>query len=1415
MTAKAASAFPLSPQQNLTWERQRGAPRPFHAAALVKVGGPLDDARFRAVCVRLVRRHGILRTTFRRREGLTELTQGIAEDLPAELLTVDMTAIPPAAQQAGVEAVVRRRCRESFDFERGPLFRLTLVRLERGSHLLSLVLSGLCGDLTTIDRLVTELATCYTSGEAAPTEDGAAVQYADVSEVFNEIATAPDLEAGRVFWRDQDLAARLAIRLPLEGPGTADGRRLEIPVAAGDAAARLEPLAASLGTSAASLLLTAWSALLQRLTGRAETTVGVHHEGRSYEGLEDAVGPFARRLPLAAKFAASADFITAVAALDAELAEVAEWQDCLGASELAAAGVEPAELSWPFGFARRRPAPEPAGAEVRFEVRRRAALLDVCDLEFVADGPRLTLYCDAARHAVSACGRLANWLATLLSGLVAEPRLPIERQALLSAAEAAQLEALNATAEPYPLERPVDRWFEEQAARCSHRVAVVFGGERWSFAELDRRARRIAAILAAEGAGPEVLTAILARRSNHLVAAILGVLKAGGAYMPLDPAYPPERLRFQLADSGARILLVEAALDGLVPASGVRRMVLESAPGPEGEAVPRAPRRAAPENLAYVLYTSGSTGVPKGVMVHHRALANYLHWCVSAYRPSEGGAAVHSPVGFDLTVTSLYAPLLAGHTITLVPEDRGVSALVRTLLEGMSYSLLKLTPAHLELLGQILSPAEARAAARTLIVGGEALYGDRLDLWRRHAPATRVVNEYGPTEATVGCSVFMASAAEVPDGPVPIGRPIANTRLYLFDRALNPVPEGLAGEIFIGGTGLARGYLGRPGLTAGRFLPAPRSAPRGARLYRTGDLGRRRADGSLEFLGRNDDQLKIRGFRIEPGEIEAALEALPPVREAVVIGRVDGSGALRLVAYAVPAEPDTELGGELADQLAHRLPKHLVPDLFVSLKALPLTVNGKVDRAALPEPDWSRAGGASYQAPRTETEELLAVIWAQVLGLERLGIDDNYFNLGGDSIRAVRMVALARQRGLELDLRTLFKYRTLHDLAPVVRRAGGDPVDSTALAPFDLVTARDRARLPDDVVDAYPLVRLQAGMLFHSQIAAGSAIYHDQHSWHLRARLDIDFLRLAIDQLVGLHPVLRTSFDLGGFSEPLQLVYRRVDTPLEVIDLTAESPATHEETIARWMSTVREQVFDWNRAPLLCFTVHRRDADRFQFTLRFHHAVLDGWSAASLVTSLFRRYFSLLDDEHTPVEREPRVGFRELRSARERRPGKRRHPALLAGAVGRCRPGVVTVLGRLQSGRQGGPGAAPADLRRAVTAPLRAGPRPGAADQERAPGRSPGGDAVPQRTLGRADRHRLQRPSGGRGWRPDPGPLPQHPAAAPGARRRQFQPAGARDLRSRALDAAAPALPAGGPAARPRRRIALRYGLQLHALPRL
>lgn len=803
--------------------------------------------------------------------------------------------------------------------------------------------------------------------------------------------------------------------------------------------------------------------------------------------------------------------------------------------------------------------------------------------------------------------------------------------------------------EPQVARRPcIHELFELQARINPERIALSCLDESLTYRELNEQANQLAHYLRKLGVGPEAPVALHLERSLKMVIAILGVLKAGGAYVPIDLAYPKERLGFMLEDSRAPVLLTQEKLRGALPSRAPATVCLDSEwRQVELESKDNPLAKASSENAAYIIYTSGSTGKPKGVIVTHHNVVRLLEQTAPWYgfNSMDVWPLFHS-YAFDVSVWELWGALFNGGRLVVVPY-----LVTRTpgefyeLLAREKVTVLNQTPSAFRQLiwAEETAAAKRRLALRYVICAGEALELQSIKPWfARHGDQEpRVVNMYGITETTVHSTYRVIRKEDLTSGVGSvIGVPIPDLDLYLVDEDLKPVPAGVPGEICVGGAGVARGYLNRPDLTAKRFLPDPFSAQSGARLYRSGDLAQVNAQGELEYLGRMDHQVKIRGFRVELGEIESALNAHPEIRESVVIAQDSSVGDKRLVAYVVPVESPPNIT-ELREYLGQKVPDYMVPAFFLFLKGLPLTTNGKVDRRALPSPDGARPElKRAYVAPRTHAEETLASIWSEVLEIRPVGVEDNFFELGGDSIRSIRILSLAQQHGWKLSLEHIFQYPTVAGLARRAEASGhNDGFKPTQ--PLSLVSTEDKAKLPADVEDAYPLTRLQLGMFYFNEIDPLSAIYHDVFSYRVRAPFEASTLKEAIERLAVRHPLLRTSFQLAGFSEPLQLVHRRVSIPFSMEDLRGLSPAEQDKHLGDWVESEKRRPFNRAVAPLFRFHAQQREDRCFQFIISFHHACLDGWSLAAVITEIFEEYEALLNGKQYTIAA-PRLTYRDF-----------------------------------------------------------------------------------------------------------------------------------------------------------------------------
>jgi amino acid adenylation domain-containing protein/non-ribosomal peptide synthase protein (TIGR01720 family) len=1094
----------------------------------------------------VVARHEILRTTFHRLPGMDLPLQVVGEAHGPALSEHDLSRVGDGERAEAVEALFRQSWQTPFDLERPPQLRASLATLSPQERVLLLALPALCADRATLDILVGEVARAYESGVRGGSPEEELTQYADVAEIFNDLLESDDTRAGRDYWRRQDVAGLLGINLPFarEGEGAAvfDPQSASVTLPP-ELLARLDEAAAACGTSTPVFALACWQIQLWRLTGQPEFVVGMAFDGRTYEGLDEALGVFAKHVPVRCRLGEGVTLGEAVAQAHEAASGASKRQEYFTWDDVVAApgGQGPACFGACFEFDEQPPARQAGG--VTFAVRRRHVCAEQFKVKLCCtrgpEGLRVELYYDADVLDADSARRMAGQFETLLREAVARPRAGVAELEMVGGAE--RREVLVEFAHGARVERRVDEClhglFEEQAERTPDAAAVVSEQGSLTYSELDAASDRLALRLSRLGVGLDSRVAISAERGLAMVVGVLGVLKAGGAYLPLDPSYPKERLAFMLDDARAEVLLAERRLAGQLPAHGARLLYLddEADESPE-EGAGRPGRVAAGDAAAYVIYTSGSTGKPKGVVVSHRAICNHMRWLQSLYPLAEGDRVLQrAPFSFDASVWEIFAPLISGACLVLArPADhKDPSALTET-MAAHGVTVLQLVPSMLKVL--LEEPGLKNCASlRGVFCGGERLPAELQENFFS-LMAADLHNLYGPTEASINATAWECRR-DSGERVVPIGRPAANTQIYLLGADLRPVPVGVPGALHIGGAGLARGYLNRPGLTAERFIPDPFSTEPGARLYRTGDLARFRPGGEIEFLGRADDQVKIRGFRIELGEVESMLATYPSVKAGVVVAREDVPGEKRLVAYVVFNQGWEVSVGELRRFLIENLPEYMVPTAFVVLGALPLMPNGKIDRKALPAPEAQRpTGGEAFVAPLTPTEKLLAQVWSQVLGVERVGVHDNFFDLGGDSILAIRVAARSNQAGLHLTPRQLFQSQTIAELA-----------SAAGVAP----EARAEA---EAMTGAVPLSPIQSRFFRLGQPDP----HHFNQSVLLRVRQPLNeaVLRRALVHLMAHHDALNLRFTEGESGWRQEAAAPGEEAPFVRVDMSAyaESP---------------------------------------------------------------------------------------------------------------------------------------------------------------------------------------------------------------------------------------------------------------------
>lgn len=1126
MQEEIGEGYRLSPQQKrLCLLTQAGVDTPYRSQCAVLIEGSLNLEILEAALDDVVTRNEILRTTFRRLPGLNIPVQVINDFGTRRAERFDLSAASRPEQLAELERLFQAMKQVAFDLERGPLLHLTLVKLAADESVLMLGLPALCTDFAGLTNLLDEIIRRYAERVPGQPRDNAPIQYADISAYLAELLESEETAAGRRYWGNFRLSDYPKLRLPFENQSAES-----IAFAPESVSWTIDPsfipqfenAVRKRNTTAAVFLLACWQVLLWRLTGQAKVLVGMAFPGRGVEGLERLPGLFERYLPFAGQLQSQLRFSQLLEQLDESAIRLAEWQDYFqwdsSSSEPGSEHHDARFFPICFEFDDRPSSFSAAGITgsllKQYSCTERFKIKMSCRL--VRESLTTELHYDSQLFVAEDVSCMAEQFQSLLINALNHLESPIDTLAFLTdSARQYLLFDFNRTEVDQSHIKLVHQEIAVQAARTPDRTAVVFGHQQMSYAELNSHANQLAHHLRRLGVGPDVLVVVCLERSLELMVGILGILKAGGAYVPLDPAYPARRLAFILQETNAPVLLTQERFRADLLKHSARVLCLDT----EWAAIARERQdevasQVSRENLAYVIYTSGSTGQPKGVMVPHKGLMNYLAWAGSTYRVAEGkGAPVHSSVGFDLTVTSLFTPLIVGESVALLENDESPEALAEVLRQGEEFSLVKITPSHLFILSQLMKKDEVERATNALIIGGENLLAENLVFWRSSSPQTRIINEYGPTETVVGCCVFEVEPGSSLRGAVPIGKPIANTQIYILDKRLDPVPQNIIGEIYIGGDGLARGYLKQAGLTAERFIPNPLSTEPGALLYKTGDLGRHRTDGNVEYLGRIDQQVKIRGYRIELGDIEATLVKHTRVREAVVVVN-DELAEKRLVGYLVVDCPDEFDTTQIKEYLKERLPDYMIPAVLIRLDKLPLTPNGKVDRRALPAPDADNSGlRKSYVAPRTEVEKIIAGLWAKALGLERVGINDDFFALGGDSILSIQLANRANNLGVSFTPRQVFQNRTIGALA-------------AALEPSKALKAEQGI-----ITGATHLTPIQHW--FFAQNLTDAHHWNQAIMLETGERLDSDILEKALQNLLVHHDALRLRFirDESGWQQ--------------------------------------------------------------------------------------------------------------------------------------------------------------------------------------------------------------------------------------------------------------------------------------------
>ncbi len=1221
-------ALPLSFAQQRLWfldQLEPGTPL-YNMPQMFRVRGRLDASALERALNRIVERHESLRTTFALRDD--EPVQVIAPVLQMALPVSDLSGVPESQREQRVQQIAADEARRPFDLASGPVMRAQLLHLDADSHVLLLTQHHIVSDRWSMGLVSEELAahyTAFTQGSPSPLGD-LVIQYADFAVWQRNWLQGEVLEAQLRYWKEQLAGAPQILELPTDHvrpPQMSMRGAMKSMVLPRDLVERLTTLSRDEGVTLFMTLLAAFQVLLARYSGQDDIVVGSPIANRNFAELEPLIGFFVNTLPLRGDLSGDPSFrellartkevcLRAYARQDIpfeKLVEELQPERSLSHSPIF-------QVMFALQNAPMQALQLPGVQLERSPIHAGTSIFDMSWFAIeVPDGLMMRVeYCTDLFEEATITRALSHFQ-RLLEGTIAHPEHKSSQLPILGEEERCKvLVEFAADEAEFPAELRLHDFFEVTAGRVPGATALTCGNQRVTYRELNTRANQIAHHLIKLGAGPEVLVGVFMERTPDLLAAILGVLKSGSAYVPLDPNYPQERISAILEDAKAPIVLTQASLAGQLVGTAAKTISVDGDwPKIERESRENPTSAAKSENLAYVLFTSGSTGRPKGVGIEHRSAATFVQWARTVFSPEElAGVLLSTSVCFDLSIFEMFVPLSVGGKVIVVQN-----ALFLPSAEAKEeVTLINTVPSAM---AELVRMKAVPKSVKTINLAGEALSEALVNEVYSNTSAKKLYNLYGPTEDTTYSTYTLTHHGT----RVAIGKPLTNTQAYVLDKHGNPLPIGIPGELFLAGAGLARGYFGRPDLTAERFVPNPFGTAKNARMYKTGDLCRWLPDGNLEYLGRLDNQVKLRGFRIELGEIEAVLARHPRVHQCLVMAREDTPGDKRLVAYLVAAAGEPVQEDDLRAHLKRSLPEFMLPSAFVVLAAFPLTPNGKINRKALPVPEY-KGESEKYTAPRTPIEEVVAGIWAEVLRLQQVGIHDDFFALGGHSLLATQVISRVRQAcRTELPLRALFEAPTVAGLCALIEKAGR--TEQGTPAPPILAVARNQE---------LPLSFAQQRLWFLDQLEPDNPFYNIPQGLRMRGELNLLALEKSLTEIVRRHEVLRTTYTMRR-GQPVQVIASEPDVPLRQLDLATLPEAKREDAVQAFVAEEARRPFNLEQGPVIRATLLRLGVRENVLVLNTHHIASDGWSVGLFIKELTELYAAFAQGRPSPLPEMP------------------------------------------------------------------------------------------------------------------------------------------------------------------------------------
>lgn len=1242
------TGYLLSPQQRYLWSLS-GCGHNFVSQIVIKIEGKFSDSYFIRNCELLIQCHEVLRTRIMCLGKVNIPLQYIDCDSAVVSNTHDFSEFDHASTEEMIQEIALQECINVHAEQFAAILRLKIIKASNNTNFIIMSISSLFADVPSMKLIVDQAFAFYQKGEITVDMKNL-LQYADYSSWQTDAIESAEYTVEQSFWINDSTYITNSQAIINSSSNDASSSvsisTHSIPIQLdNNMSTKIREFSSNNDISIETVFLSIWLYLLSRYSVRDTALVGVFCDGRTHLNMTDAIGHFSKYVPLKSYISDNPTTVEWMKEIDRKLTTGRKFQDYYEPMKLINDNSN--IVCFPYCFEYIDNGDEKDLKNLKYSVHKQLFYLSSMqlNLSITVSGAKHSVqlkYGDVDREHVL---RLSTQYYNLLSNALNNPNQSVNSLSLINNTDIRELTNRLRNKADLPKSCFVDA-FQANLSQFLQYVAVESEGKEWTYAELESRSNQVAHCIIGNGILQYEPVVISMRRSFEFMAAVLGVMKAGAVFVPIDTFAPRRHIERIINDLKPKLSIYGDDVTSRLPSGNTKIIQIDTKTLDQFPDVKILQINRSLDDCAYIMYTSGTTGVPKGVKVSQLGLMNYLNWAVEKYMSSDGdGALVHTSIGFDLTLTGIFLPILVGQRIVFVPETYSMNAIVEMLGKGRRFSLLKLTPSHLKTFSQILSyKGGGQLQVQSLVIGGEALLGTSLPWIRQNFPHARIYNEYGPTETVVGATCFeVPKDAFYPSG-VPIGKPISNNFAYVVDTNIAPVPIGMPGELYIGGIGVSSGYYKREDLTEEKFIQNPFSHKKG-RLYRTGDIVRMLPSGDLEYLGRSDRQIKIRGFRIELDEIEALLTEHNFVEQAVVLHDANENEGTNLLTAFLRIKTDiTESNrptrDDLHEFLKDRLPQAALPANYHLIEEVPLTLQGKVDEKSLREQGTVALKQNKFVPPSNDNEEVLVGIWQNVLNCVQVGIDDDYFALGGDSIRSIRITGEAQRRGLNISVADVHKYTTIRKIVKAIEEQRTVKNDVPKTQPFSLISNEDKEKLPHDAVDAYPLNLLQEGMIYHRAFSPKSAVYHAILGLQIRAPFNLTVMKQVIQELVNRHPLLRTSFDLDHYSLPLQIVYPTVKDPLSYCDLRDLASDQHRTAIEAWMSEEKRKGFNIHDFPLIRFMVHQLTDNEFHINFSYHHEIIDGWSEATMVSQVLNHYLSLMHGEEFKIE-EPQATFRD------------------------------------------------------------------------------------------------------------------------------------------------------------------------------